>query len=425
MKPSLFLEYVNKFFPKLQSLIEKVNRKRNKDLKYYHKELLRKEYSADQKWESASLNSTFVAADVVAMDSPLPIKNRDTIAHSNGKLPKIGMKKVLKETEINTINIMKNKGDKFTTIASKLSADAIACSTAIDEANEKNFLEALSNGIIAVEDTENTGTALRVNFGFLADNCFGVNTVGELTIDDIRKVLEKADADGNTIEVIFIAKTTYDKLRATRGAKELVADYNGQIYTDNTSLKTPSPSQFEAAFEDNFGCKFEVISRSVIVEKNGQRKTIKPFNANKVTFVVNASEVGALVYSQVAEATNPAEGVKYQTIDGYKLISKYSKVDPLQEFTASQALVLPVLENIDQIYSIDITEAQAVAEGETEGDENITIWGASLVKSEVKAALAEVGVTMKATATDADYIKAINSLSNAKEAKLKEQLKVN
>lgn len=425
MNESLFVQLVDKFFPKLQRLIEKVNGKRNKDLKYYHKELLRKEYSADQKWESASLNSTYVAADVVAMDSPLPIKNRDVLSHSNGKLPKVGMKKVMRESDINTINIMKNRGDSFKTISSKLANDAVACATAIDEVNEKNFLEALSDGVILVPDEENTGTALRVDFGFLAENCFGVETAGEVTLEDIKKVLDKADADGNTIEVIFIAKTTYDKLRATRGAKELVADYNGQIYTDSTTLKTPTASQFDAAFQDSYGCRFEKVNRSVNIEKNGKRKPIKPFNANKLTFLVNASEVGALVWSTLAEATNPVPGVKYQTVDTYKLISKYSKNDPLQEFTASQALVLPVLENIDQIYSIDITEAQAVDAGETEGDANITIWGNSLVKENVKNALAEIGVTMKANASDADYIKAINALSNAKENKLKELLGIN
>ena len=425
MNESLFVQFVDKFFPKLQRLIEKVNGKRKKDLKYYHKELLRKEYSADQKWESASLNSTYVAADVVAMDSPLPIKNRDVLSHSNGKLPKVGMKKVLRESDINTINIMKNRGDSFKSISSKLANDAVACATAIDEVNEKIFLEALSDGVILVPDEENTGTALRVDFGFLAENCFGVETAGEVTLEDIKKVLDKADADGNTIEVIFIAKTTYDKLRATRGANELVADYNGQIYTDSTTLKTPTASQFDAAFQDSYGCSFEKVNRSVNIEKNGKRKPIKPFNANKLTFLVNASEVGALVWSTLAEATNPVPGVKYQTVDTYKLISKYSKNDPLQEFTASQALVLPVLENIDQIYSIDITEAQAVDAGETEGDANITIWGNSLVKENVKNALAEIGVTMKANASDADYIKAINALSNAKENKLKELLGIN
>ena len=71
MKESLFIEYIGKIFPKLQTIIERINGKRGNQLTYLHKTMLRKEYSADQKWESASVNTTYVAADMVAMDSPL------------------------------------------------------------------------------------------------------------------------------------------------------------------------------------------------------------------------------------------------------------------------------------------------------------------------------------------------------------------
>ena len=52
MKESLFIEYIGKIFPKLQTIIERINGKRGNQLTYLHKTMLRKEYSADQKWES-------------------------------------------------------------------------------------------------------------------------------------------------------------------------------------------------------------------------------------------------------------------------------------------------------------------------------------------------------------------------------------
>jgi hypothetical protein len=422
MNESLFIEFVAKFFPKLQSLIEKINGKRNKPLSYLHKTMLRTEYSADQKWESASINSTYVAADIVSMDSPLPVKKRDVVAHSNGKLPKVGMKKTMKETDINAINIMKARGANFALIASKLTNDAYACSVGIDEKNELNFLTALSDGYVLVQDEDNAGLALRVSFEFLPDNCFGVATVGELTLDDIKRVLAKADADGNAISTIAIAQSTYNKLRASRGARELVASYMGQTYSAETTLPVPPAKAFDEAFsDDNNGVKFLKIDRSVIVEMNGTRKSIKPFNANKLTFLVDDNEVGALVWGTLAEATNPVNGVVYTTVDGYKLISKYSKTDPLQEFTAGQALVLPVLENIDQIYSLDITDAQPVDDDEQEGDSTITIWGHVYNKSEVTAAMDAMGI-IPLGSTDAAYIKTINELSDKDEARLKKAL---
>lgn len=123
MQPSLFAEYANRVFPKLQRIITTVNEKRNANLTYYHKTMLRPEYSADQKWDSATVNTNFVAADMVAMDSPLPLKKRDRIQVASGVLPKVGMKKVMRETQLNALNIMIAQNAKFNDIAKRLVDD--------------------------------------------------------------------------------------------------------------------------------------------------------------------------------------------------------------------------------------------------------------------------------------------------------------
>lgn len=423
MKESLFIEYIKKIFPKLQTIIEKVNGKRNKPLTYLHKTMLRREYSADQKWESASVNTTYVAADMVAMDSPLPPKSRDAVAHANGTLPKVGMKKVLRETQINAINIMKAQGASFTNIANKLTNDSVACSVGIDEKNEANFLTGLSEGVVVVEDENNTGTGLRIDYGYLPQNCFGVETAGTISSDDIKRVIAKADKDGNAITTIAIALSTYNKMRQEQWAKELAANYRGQTFDSNTKLPVPSATLFDEAFaDDNNGVTFLKIDRTVISEKNGKRTPYKPWNSNKLIFLTT-QEVGALVWGTLAEATNPVQGVVYSTVDEYKLISKYSKNDPLQEFTSGQALVLPVIENIDQIYSLDISEAQAVdtsAESSDSSDEKITIWGQTYTKANFVTEYNKIANdNLGAKVLDADLIAAVNKLSDYKESKLK------
>ena len=423
MKESLFIEYIKKIFPKLQTIIEKVNGKRNQSLTYLHKTMLRREYSADQKWESASVNTTYVAADMVAMDSPLPPKSRDAVAHANGTLPKVGMKKVLRETQINAINIMKAQGASFTNIANKLTNDPVACSVGIDEKNEANFLTGLSEGVVVVEDENNTGTGLRIDYGYLPQNCFGVETAGTISSDDIKRVIAKADEDGNAITTIAIALSTYNKMRQEQWAKELAANYRGQTFDSNTKLPVPSATLFDEAFaDDNNGITFLKIDRTVISEKNGKRTPYKPWNSNKLIFLTT-QEVGALVWGTLAEATNPVQGVVYSTVDEYKLISKYSKNDPLQEFTSGQALVLPVIENIDQIYSLDISEAQTIdtsAESSDSSDEKITIWGQTYTKANFVTeynTIANDNLGVKVL--DADLIAAVNKLSDYKESKLK------
>lgn len=425
MNESLFHAYIAKFFPKLQTFIEKVNGKRNGQLTYLHKDtsILRKEYSPDNKWESGSIDTKYVAADFVAVDSELPIKSRDSIASANGKIPKSGIQRILKESDILNIRVMEAQGDTQRQIARKLAQDPVACSTGLDEKNEYNFLFGLSNGYIAVKDDDNPNALLRVNFNYLSQNCFGVESKGLLTLDDIKRVVSKADADGNTIIQIWIAKSTYDALRQTRGARELVANYNGQIFTDDSNLPVPTATKFNEAFaDDNNGITFRVIDRSVFLEANGVKKSVKPWNANKVIFVCSTM-IGALVYGRLAEQTNPVKQVDYQTIDEYKLISKYSLTNPLREVTSGQQFVIPVIENVEQIYSLDISEAQAVdatSETSDSNDTKVTIWGQTYTKANFVEEYNKIANdTLATNVADDKLIAAVNKLSNYKEDKLR------
>lgn len=426
MNESLFQKYIAKFFPKLQRLIDKVNGKRGKKLSYLHKgdgAMLRQEYSPDNKWESTTVNTTYVAADFVAVDSELPVKTRDSIASSNGKLPKIGMSKILKESDITNINVMEAQGGNAKIISSKLANDAVACTVGIDERNEYNFLFALSNGYVAIKDEDNPNALMRLNFNYFKSNTFGATVKGEVSLSDIKRVIEKADKDGNTITEICIAKSTYDKLRQTLEAKELVANYKGQVFTKDTILPVPSGTKFNDAFaDDNNGITFKIIDRSVIIEENGKKNPQKPWNANRLIFICN-DVVGTLVYGRLAEQTNPVKNVVYKLVDTFKLISKYSLVNPLREITAGQAFVAPIIEDVDQIYILDISEAQTVDETAEEADATdvkFTIWGVAYKKPEFITALKAVsGERVASNISDAKLVEKVNALNDEQEEALK------
>lgn len=434
MKESLFIQFISKIWAKLNLYVKEKEAPAKRT--YLHKTMLTPVYSADQKWEGTSAKTTYVAADMVAMDSPLPIKKRGTLATSNGKLPKVGMKKILRETEINAINIMKAHYATATTdeaknaekqrILTKLLNDGEACSVGIDEKNEANFLTALSEGVLLVEDEDNAGTGLRVNFGYLDDNTFGTIVKGHVSYEDIENVKGKADRDGNTVTTLMLSKSKLNEIRKERWARELVADADDKVYTDNTTLKVPSVKKFTEAFQDEFEIKLVIVDRSVIFEKNGVQKSKKPWNADRMVFLCADAEnpiVGSLVWATLAEATNPVEGVRYATVDQYKLISKYSKTDPLQEFTNGQALVLPVIEDIDQIYVIDCTESKSAdvdtaAEASDTADVFTTVNGKKYKKEDLIAQLKALGVRIAKNAKDDAVIAAINSLSDEQEETL-------
>ena len=269
----------------------------------------------------------------------------------------------------------------------------------------------------------NVGTALRVDFGYLPKNGYGVNVPGEITLDDIENVLSAADADGNSITTICIASSTYKRLRQTQGAKELVATYRGQTFDSNTSLPTPTASLFDEAFADAYnGVKFLKIDRSIISEKDGVRKAYKPWNANRLVYLTTEN-VGSLVWGTLAEKTSPVEGVVYTTVDNMKLISRYRTTNPLTETTAGQMLALTVIEGVDQIYYQDITDAQAVnttEEAKDSTDVKITIWGNTYKKPEFVAEYNKIAsANLASTVSDNKLINAVNRLSDSDEAKLK------
>ena len=423
MNQSLFIQYVLSFFPVLKTIIEKINGKHGNQLTYLHKDtsILRRVYSPDNKWEADTINLTYVAADYVAMDSPLPLKARDTISQAGGKLPKVGIKRFLKESDINALNTMDAQGGQVAEIRRRLIQDPVFCSTGIDEKNEHAFLFGLSNGYVAVQDEDTPDALLRINFNYPEANKFGIADASEgLTVDDLKRVQSEADSHGDTIIQYWIAKSAYDKLRKTKGAKELVANYNGQVYVNPDNLSAPTANRFNEAFEEETGITFRVIDRSVQTEKNGQRKSEKPWNANMVIGVCNQM-IGALVYGRLAEQSNPVPAVQYQTIDSYKLIAKYSKTDPLLEATTGQAYVLPVIENADQIYQIDVTKVQevdAAAEAADTTDQYITVWGNKYVKSTFITEANKLGCDLKANASDSQVIKAVNKLNDEDTKKL-------
>lgn len=426
-------------WPKLSLYVDtKVNN--GQPMTYLHKTMLNPVYSADQKWEGTSANTVYVAADMVAMDSPLPVKKRDSISTSNGKLPKLGMEKKKGETEINTLNIMKAQYQSLVQggnaeaaasqrqrIVQQFANDAVYCSVGIDEKNESNFLTALSDGVMAVEDSDNTGTALRVKFGYdkFPRNHFGVEVKGTIGRSDIERVIDAANKAGVTFTTIAIALSTYRQMKKERWAREMVADSKDMSYTDDTKLPIPSADAFDEAFATEFGgVKFLKIDRTVYVEKNGKRTPVKPFNANKMVFL-STEVVGSLVWGTLAESTNPVEGVKYQTLDQYKLISEFSTTKPLIEHTTGEALVIPVIENVDTIYTLDkdnALEVNATEEAKDTTDVYITISGKKYSKPSVIAQLKDLGVSVKSNASDETVIKAINTLSDEDEATLLSKL---
>ncbi|MDR1197536.1 MAG: major capsid protein [Prevotellaceae bacterium] len=420
MNQTLFVEFVKKWFGILsKKVVEKTNDSKSA-LTYLFKTMLSPELSPDMKWDSVNISKSVVAADVVSMDSPLPLKKRDRIVVAQGEIPKLGMKMSKSEKLLSDIQVLKARGATEAQIVEKIFEDVPRVISGIHERIEYMFLQALSTGMTLVPDAENVGAGIRVTFGYKDSNKFGVvkkwGNTGYEPLSDVARVISKAAEDGNVITTIALDRHQYNLIRRSDEAKTLYAASIGN-FTGN-ALAIPTPSTFDALVADEYKVKFLVIDRAVRIEKDGNQQSVYPF-AKDTLVLLTSEKVGKLQYGILVEETSPVAGVEYQKVDGYILVSKYSKNDPLREFTSSQAIVLPVIENADTTYLINTQEAQEVSNDEIEGDATITIYDETYVKTEVISALNAAGIKVSPAIGDVKLIERINKLSDENKAKAK------
>lgn len=357
MNASLFLEYIDKYFRLVVGKITEKFNDKSTEQPLLHKTMLTEEYSADLNWGATEINHSIVAADVVSLDSSLPLKSRSKISNATGKLPKLGLKMRKGEKLISDINVMIARGADEATIAAKIFDDTTKVIKSIDVRKEIMFLQALSTGTCLVDSDDNTGTGVRVEYGYKDENTFKCRggKWGDSTMtpqDDVQQLFDKAQEDSNAILHVYLSKKYFGLFRHSEQGKLLVANYNKMVITDKALLPVPSRSSFLEALNDEYGATFHVVDSVFKVEKpDGTKEPVKPWEEANIVGVP-AEQVGRLVYGTLAEETNPVAGVNYQKSGSHILVSKYSKTDPLEEFTAAQALCIPVIDGVDGIYML-------------------------------------------------------------------------
>ncbi len=399
-----------------------MNEKKGDEPKYLFKEWLKPTFSVDLKWSTIRGKYKRVMADVVSLNSSLPLKKRESVETAEGTIPKIGMEKYLNEKDLSDLDIMEAKGGLEKEVVKKLFADTKACITGVYERLEFMFLQALSTGVTSITDENNNGVGVRLDYQIPKGNIFGASkkwsNPDAKPLDDIERVLDTANEKGDSPKFILMGKTLARKFRQNEQVKAAYATY---IDAHNTNQR-PTLQKVNEFLDAEYGVTIIVIDRTCIIEnENGKQIAVNPWKADAVTFL-NSLSVGDLVYGSLAEEKHQVAGVEYQKVDNFILASKYSVNRPaLREYTSSQANVCPVLNDIDSIYILNAEEAVEVAQTEVEGDATITIYGKKKTKSEVIGILNEMGKNTSEDITDKSLITKINKLSDEDEATFKEK----
>lgn len=376
MEKSMYYEIIERYLPNLiLSIVETLNEKHTNTLSYLFKERLTPAYSADGRWSSIKGAYTRVAADVVSMDSELPLKSRDSLETASGQIPKQGMKLWLGETELKKIDGMIRDGRPIAQIVSTIFQDLPRVIEGIWERNEDIFLSMLSTGVGLA--TRSNGTGLRVDVGYMEENKFGAsvlwdNATTSMPIDDIQRVFDKSVADQNVITDIWMDDAALLNFYKSQQVRE---QYAFGLNFVGSKIPTLGFSQAEETISKKWaGVTLHRVARQIKTELNGKKQNHTPWQSGMVVFTCN-DILGDLVWTDCVEASRPVAGVVYTTVgnsaatmlngqnvpgvDEYILTSQYRENDPFKEITSSQAMVIPIINNVDQIYTLDSKTVQA------------------------------------------------------------------
>lgn len=342
--------------------MERLNEKRANRLPYLHKDLLTPVFSADGRWTSILAEYTRVAADVVSLDSELPLKSRDAIETATGSIPKLGMKLYLTEKQMKDVDSMIAQNLPLGQIVQAIFADTQRVIEGVWERIEDMFLSEMSTGIAL--STRTAGTGIRIDLNFRAENKFATSKLWSASdstpLDDIQRLVDKAIDDQNVITDCWLDEHALSLLCKNPQVRSQFA-FNSGIATNGDSLvPVLDLDKVQQIFRTKWNIEVHRVNRKIKTEINGQKQNHSPWEKGGMTFTCNES-LGDLVWTNCAEATRPVTDVNYQTVDEYILVSKYSTTDPLREFTSSQAMVVPILNNIDQIYTLDTQTVQEAA----------------------------------------------------------------
>lgn len=371
MNESFYIQFKDWFTKIAKTIEERVNGKKTA-LTYMYKDMLTEELSADLKWNTLTVNSNVVAADVVSLDSSLPLKKRDSIGTASGTIPKMGMKMQMTEKQMSDIDVLKARNVDTSVLIDKIFNDEVRCIMGIHEKLEFMFLQALSSGVTIIDDDNNVGTGIRVDFGYKAANKFGVTAkwsdiANAKPIDDIKRLIKEAKATGDVLSVMMMDESTFDNLASNQQTREQYAFSQNFV---GTQIPVPDLEQVNTMLQKRYKLAIIIVDRTVTVERNGAKTVLTPWEANKVIFLPSAKNVGKLQYGILAEETRKTKTATYEKSGSYILVKKWSMDEPFAEYTSSQALVIPTIDNVSSIYSLDSEEAEAAedAGAQTEAD---------------------------------------------------------
>ena len=314
-----------------------------------------------------------VMADVVAFNSSAPLKTRKSISKLTGSIPSIRVKRQMTEKDINDYNAFKAMANPEQAALLRLVFnDTNFCMDAVLGRLEWFALQALSTGQIVLSTTNNVGgivTEEVVDFQLPAANkkkmstgaaryWTGATTASCLPITDIRAVVRAAKKAGANPQYILMNESKFSFMVTCDEVKNFVVPYTTWGATKITMV--PSLDVLNLTLKA-FGLPQIVIIDTIVDYEDADHvvHSVDPWlNASgedRHVVFVESLQCGNTLRGPIAEETNPPKQV-IQAKKGGILISSWSNIDPVTQFTKGEINAFISCPAIDHIYNLD-TEA--------------------------------------------------------------------
>jgi len=301
-----------------------------------------------------------VAADVIAYDASAPLKTRKVVSSLSGSIPKIAVKRKMKESDLlqyHTLRQLANADEEQ--LLNLIYSDLDFVVESVAARMEYLALKIISQTKLSLSISENNGIVTEEAIDFLmpADNKFGADVVWSAAnattmtpIDDFKAVVEEAESNADLVQYALMDTVTFRLFTKSKQVQDHVKTY-GQI-TASGVVPFMSLDYVNAALTASDLPQIIVVKQAINIEsKSGDFVKVNPWNSQYVTFIPQ-SILGNMLAAPIAEELHKPEQV-LQVKTNNILVSRYSNVDPVTEFTKGEINAFPSWKNIQNCYSLD------------------------------------------------------------------------
>lgn len=311
-----------------------------------------------------------IAGDLVARGATLNEKTREALTRLQGDIPKVAIKRVKNEDELNEYEIMvamTSQNPDLRALVDAWAEDTNYCWTGVASRLEWMALQSISKGkVVLTNDNNNsviTEYALDYSIpsaqksGYVTGSAAWTSTSSAKPFSkDFKKVVSDARAKGISLKYAFMNENTFAQMVETEEVVKLAASFANNALNIAT---TPSVEQVNTAMRGLAylkGLQVIVIDQQITIEKNdGTRVTANPFIDDVVMFS-ESSVLGKTFWKRPADMSlNGSAAMK--VMNGHTCIKKYSTEEPISEVTVGIANAVPAWETSQRCFLMDVNHS--------------------------------------------------------------------